>query len=630
MSRIACARSARVLLGVAAAMLLLAGPTQAQQKTKVESLNELPRHTYKLDGKASELLKSDAQFAKLAKQIRADVEGDLAKFDIDDAATLTGWHSTLLVLDMLEGKYDSALKHVEIMRDLEDKEAAKIMTGIATKALIAALRATGKPTSDAATQEAYEQKLAEAVKELPFEKVQDEIEQAKGMSEILSENMIMGIVQGQLDPVVAQAGELSYDLASGLARMRYVLEMRLVLNDETARVYGDLIDRNRVEKKNIWPGRDVTLRTGDCKPVVIGVWDSGVDDEIFGTQMDRNEAEKLDGKDNDNNGYVDDLYGINFDLKGRRTSERLYPLGDAAGRIDQIMEYMKGFLDMQAAIDSEDASKLKRHLSSLSPEDFKVFMEDLGLAGNYMHGTHVAGIAVAGNPCAKLVAARTMFDYRSIPMPMTREIAERHAQGYLDTVAYFKTRNVRVVNMSWGWTLKEIEDALERNNIGESAEQRGEMAAEYLDILRQGLKRAISTSSEILFVAAAGNDDNDVNFDQTIPSSFDLPNLMIVGAVDQAGEPTSFTSSGKNVEVYANGFEVDSYIPGGKRMKSSGTSMASPNAANLAAKLIAIDPALTPQQVIALIKKAADPVKKEFSYLLMNPKATVELLKKQR
>ena len=52
--------------------------------------------------------------------------------------------------------------------------------------------------------------------------------------------------------------------------------------------------------------------------------------------------------------------------------------------------------------------------------------------------------------------------------------------------------------------------------------------------------------------------------------------LRVVGAVDQAGDPTDFTSGGRNVKVYANGFQVESYVPGGGTMKMSGTSMASP------------------------------------------------------
>jgi len=46
-------------------------------------------------------------------------------------------------------------------------------------------------------------------------------------------------------------------------------------------------------------------------------------------------------------------------------------------------------------------------------------------------------------------------------------------------------------------------------------------------------------------------------------------------------------------------------VPGGARLKESGTSMASPNVVNLAAKLIALDPTLTPAHVIALIKGGA-------------------------
>ena len=45
-----------------------------------------------------------------------------------------------------------------------------------------------------------------------------------------------------------------------------------------------------------------------------------------------------------------------------------------------------------------------------------------------------------------------------------------------------------------------------------------------------------------------------------------------------------------------------SFVPGGQRLPFSGTSMASPNVVNLAAKLIALDPTLTPAQTIALIR----------------------------
>jgi subtilisin family serine protease len=208
-------------------------------------------------------------------------------------------------------------------------------------------------------------------------------------------------------------------------------------------------------------------------------------------------------------------------------------------------------------------------------------------------------------------------------------MAKRHAKSYHEAVAYFQAHNVRVANMSWGWSYKEIESILEANGIGDDTEDRQQRAKEILGILDDGLFNAMKSAPEILFVSAAGNSDSDVAFDKVIPSAYELPNLLIVGAVDQAGERTSFTSSGENVLVYSNGFEVESYVPGGKRMAMSGTSMSSPNAANLAAKLIAVKPDLTPEQVIVIIKKSADSLTDQPDLLLMNPKAAMGVLEKQ-
>ena len=61
----------------------------------------------------------------------------------------------------------------------------------------------------------------------------------------------------------------------------------------------------------------------------------------------------------------------------------------------------------------------------------------------------------------------------------------------------------------------------------------------------------------------------------------------------------------------------------------SGTSMASPNVVNLAAKLIALDPSLTPEETISLIKQGADK-SIDGRRNLINPKATVALLKDRK
>jgi subtilisin family serine protease len=97
---------------------------------------------------------------------------------------------------------------------------------------------------------------------------------------------------------------------------------------------------------------------------------------------------------------------------------------------------------------------------------------------------------------------------------------------------------------------------------------------------------------------------------------------MAVGAVDKAGDEASFTSYGPTVVAHANGYQVESMIPGGDKLAESGTSMASPQVANLAAKILAIDPALTPPQVIALIRDTAQRTP-DGRRILIDPKKAV-------
>ena len=286
---------------------------------------------------------------------------------------------------------------------------------------------------------------------------------------------------------------------------------------------------------------------------------------------------------------------------------------------------------MQAGLDSPEASALKRYVAELPPEDAGAFWRGLVAYNGYMHGTHVAGIAVAGNPFARLLIARVDWDDdEAVPSPITIERAKRYAQSYRDTARYFREQRVRVVNMSWGWRLDILQWVLEVNGIGATPEERAEMASQLLSILREGFHDAIAGSPDILFVCAAGNMNSDVEFDHLVPSSFDLPNMIVVGGVDQAGDPTAFTCTGRNVKLYANGFQVESYLPGGQRMKCSGTSMASPAVVNLAAKLLALRPTLTPSEVIGLIERGAEPREREFSYWLINPKRSVALLREQQ
>jgi subtilisin family serine protease len=246
-------------------------------------------------------------------------------------------------------------------------------------------------------------------------------------------------------------------------------------------------------------------------------------------------------------------------------------------------------------------------LSALPAAQYKPAIEELGLAGNYEHGTHVAGIALAGNPHARLVVGRIEYGYTIKPDPCpSREQTERDARASQAFVDFFRRHNVRVVNMSWGGNVAGIEGDLEQCGIGKTPEERKAIAREYFDIGKAALTRAFASAPRILFVTAAGNSNNDASFVEDIPAGIVLPNLLTVGAVDRAGDEASFTSYGPTVKVHANGYQVESFLPGGERVALSGTSMASPQVANVAAKMLAVNPKLKPAEVIRLIVDTAE------------------------
>jgi subtilisin family serine protease len=591
----------------------------------VKTVDDLPRRTYKIEGKASEFILTDEPFKAFVDAVRKDAEDDLKTYRIEDASTLQGYYTLLQQISMIQIRWDDAIGYANKVRDLETKEARKLMAGQMLGALVAAKRATGKE-EDAA----FRAELDTRIRALPWNIVRDEVTQARGRAQIITRDLLIGQLKGQLDPIVTSTnGEISGDIARTLVSLRATIDHMLPKMPAVDTVYGKIIADNAVEKKDIWADRALTLApTDNAMPVVVAIWDSGVDVSLYPNRLWVNTKETANGKDDDNNGFVDDINGIAFDLDSRPTPELLHPLTDLRSNRKLAQSHMKGIGDLQASIDSPEAANLRSYVSQLQPADVTPFLEDLGLYGNYSHGTHVTGIAAEGNPFIRILAARITFDFREIPTntPSIDE-AKRIAESYAKSVAYFKAGGVRVVNMSWGGGLKDVESALEAKNAGGSPEERADLARRIYTIQREGFEAALKSAPEILFIAAAGNSDDDNEFTQMFPSGVNLPNLITVGAVDQAGTPTGFTSFGRNVTLYANGFEVNSDVPGGDKMKFSGTSMAAPNAANLAAKLIALNPKLTPTQTIDLIRKGATEMPGYTGRFLINPKASAALLK---
>ena len=630
-NRFAQSSSRVVLLGLAAIFLwTLSPPAKPQSKIRIHSLDQIPRHDYDLSCSLEELLKSPSLFKDFASRVRADLESDLETYEITDRTTLARWCSMLVTLDLMDGRYNSALRGLSMMKELQDKPARKHTSGLIDGPLAAALEAAGGDIISPVFKQVFRSEFAANVSRLPRDIVQDEVEQMKGVLEILSEEMLLGLLSAEFAPAVEKNGSISRDLALQVINVQNFLTFTLPVKADVVAILGSWIESDRASTIDIWADRTVNLSPADkARPVVVAIWDTGVDVELFEGVLYTNTAEQLDGRDTDGNGYIDDLHGIAYDLNWQKAGGLLYPLEESESRINELIGMTKGYLDLQAAVGSPEAAEVKEILLSLSSEEVGPFLENLMRCAIYVHGSHVAGIAAEGNPFIRLLTTRLEPDYRSVPAQPTVETARRAAAAFEEIIAYYKKNRVRIVNMSWGIELREIERQLEKNGFGPSAGQRAAQAREIFAIMSEGLRAAIESAPGIVFVAAAGNSDADVAFEEFCPSSLTLPNLLAAGAVDRAGRETSFTCFGDRIRVYSNGFEVEGAVPGGRRLVFSGTSMAAPQVVNLAAKLLALHPSLSPPELIELIEAGATPGGRSKQLRLIHPQRTLALLKER-
>ena len=194
------------------------------------------------------------------------------------------------------------------------------------------------------------------------------------------------------------------------------------------------------------------------------------------------------------------------------------------------------------------------------------------------HGTHVAGIVgaafdntegIAGvAPNVRLVALKIMENDRG---PLSSAIA---------AVYYAEKKGIHITNNSYG----------------------------YQGAPSQIFRDAIASSNQV-FVAASGN--NGINIDSTAvyPAAFELPNKISVASVDSSDALASSSNYGvKCVDLAAPGVSIYSTLPGNKYNNMSGTSMAAPQVAGVAALVKANEPTLTAGEIVERIIYSCDPV----------------------
>jgi subtilisin family serine protease len=112
----------------------------------------------------------------------------------------------------------------------------------------------------------------------------------------------------------------------------------------------------------------------------------------------------------------------------------------------------------------------------------------------------------------------------------------------------------------------------------------------------------------ILFVAAAGNEGTDNDETPVYPASYDLDNIISVTAIDHNDELPSWATYGlASVDVAAPGVDIYSTRAGDSYQYISGSSMAAPHVAALAALIWAYHGKLTYNQVKGIIFNGVDP-----------------------
>ena len=198
------------------------------------------------------------------------------------------------------------------------------------------------------------------------------------------------------------------------------------------------------------------------------------------------------------------------------------------------------------------------------------------------HGTHVSGTISALSNNGMGVAGAT-WACRLMPVKvLTRivRIADGQVRGVGSSadiaagIRWAVDNGAHIINMS----------------LGSSSQTQAERDAV-----------AYAVSRGVLVVAAMGNGGPAAGL--SYPAAY--PDVVAVGAIDQNDALAPFSQVGSHIDVVAPGVDIWSTYWDDTYRLSSGTSMASPHVAGVAALVRSADPSLTSAQIADLIRQTA-------------------------
>lgn len=188
------------------------------------------------------------------------------------------------------------------------------------------------------------------------------------------------------------------------------------------------------------------------------------------------------------------------------------------------------------------------------------------------HGTHVTGIIGAIVNNAEGVAGISWYN-KVLPVKALDATGVGTTYSVAEGIIWAADNGAKVINLSLG-------------NYADS------------QFLHDAVKYAYDR--DIVLVSAAGNDNTER---PGYPAAY--PEVLAVAATNSAMRRASFSNYGDYIDVAAPGESIASTYPGGQYAALSGTSMASPHVAALAGLVRTLNPSLTNEEVMDLMKRQA-------------------------